>query len=292
MQSKNTFEEYLRAHKLRESTVKGHLQDLERFKKWSEEKSIHPDKASYNDLLSFVQEAQQRGVSNSSINIHLNSIGKYVDYLKEEGIRGDNPAKELRIKNSYKKVLQNLLSPEQLEQLYESYQNRPEWTFKGTWKELHHRNVIMLGLMIFQGTDTATLKKLETSHIHLSKGTVYIPSTSRGNSRVLKLHSLQILPIQHYLQQRSFSKETSEKLFDCKLTYAISWLMKTLKTSNSGFKNINQIRSSVIMNWLKIYNIRQVQYMAGHKHISSTERYKEEDLEILQQQVNRFHPLK
>src|SRR5690554_7949811 len=99
MQGENTFEDYLKAQKLRESTVKGHLQDLERFKKWSEEKSIHPDKASYNDLLSFIQNSQQRGVSNSSINIHLNSIEKYYDYLSI----GNNPAKELRIKNSHKK---------------------------------------------------------------------------------------------------------------------------------------------------------------------------------------------
>ena len=186
-----------------------------------------------------------------------------------------NPAKDLRIKNAHKKVLQNLLSPEQLEHLYERYQHRPEWTFKGNWQELHNRHVVMLGFMIFQGADTSALKKLEQSHISLQKGTVYIPGTVRSNGRLLKLHTLQILPLQKLL----LSKETSEKPFDCNITSVVCRLMHALRKNNSHFKNLHQLRSSVIMNWLKIHNIRQVQYMAGHKHISSTERYKAEDIE-------------
>ena len=281
------FASYLREQRLKASTIMGHLQDLARFKKWSQGKNICPDKATYKELLHFIQESQQRGVRNSSINIHLRSIDKYYDYLTESGVRASNPAKALRIKNTRKKVLQNLLSPQQLEQLYESYHNRPEWTFKGNWQELHERHVVLLGFMIFQGADTSALKKLERTHISLEKGTVYIPGSGRSNGRLLKLHTLQILPLQKHL----LSKEKSEKPFDCHMTNVVCRLMQALRKNNSHFKNLHQIRSSVIVNWLKTHNIRQVQYMAGHKHISSTERYREEDLEILQQQVNRFHPL-
>ncbi len=281
------FESYLKTHKFRQSTIIGHLDNLRRFEKWSLGKGIHPAQARYSDLFSFMEESQQRGLSRSSINLYLNSLRKYYDYLKEEETRDDNPALELRIKNPHRKVLQNLLTPEQLEQLYESYQHRPEWTFKGGWKALHESHVVMLGFMIFQGADTSALKKLETSHINLQKGTVYIPGTVRSNGRLLKLHTLQILPLQKLL----LSKEQSGKPFDCNITNVVCRLMQTLRKTNTRFKNIHQIRSSVIMNWLKSHNIRQVQYMAGHKHISSTERYKEEDLESLQQQVNRFHPL-
>ena len=53
-----------------------------------------------------------------------------------------------------------------------------------------------------------------------------------------------------------------------------------------------QIRSSVIMGWLKQYNIRQVQYMAGHKSIRSTESYRLQDLTDLTRQLELFHPLR
>ena len=51
-----------------------------------------------------------------------------------------------------------------------------------------------------------------------------------------------------------------------------------------------QIRKSVIVNWLKHYNLRQVQYMAGHKYESSIERYQSNNLENLQNKQEKFHP--
>jgi integrase/recombinase XerD len=56
-------------------------------------------------------------------------------------------------------------------------------------------------------------------------------------------------------------------------------------------KNLNQIRASVITKWLKIYNLREVQYRAGHKYISSTESYLQNDMEGLQEEINMYHPL-
>jgi len=52
-----------------------------------------------------------------------------------------------------------------------------------------------------------------------------------------------------------------------------------------------QIRASVITHWLKNHNLRQVQYMAGHKHVSSTERYQLNNLDNLHSKLEKFHPL-
>src|SRR5690606_29093962 len=68
-------------------------------------------------------------------------------------------------------------------------------------------------------------------------------------------------------------------------------IIKRLKSINQKAGNINHLRASVIVNWLKQYNIRKVQYLAGHKYISSTESYKQNNLESLQEAVNEFHPL-
>ena len=46
--------------------------------------------------------------------------------------------------------------------------------------------------------------------------------------------------------------------------------------------NLSQIRSSVIINWLKRYDVRKVQHMIGHKYVSSTEKFQQNDLKELQ----------
>jgi len=295
--SHESFEDYLKQRQLRESTVKGHLQDIRRFKKWCEGKSINYKQTTYNELLEFIRNTRARGVSKSSVNIHLNSIGKYYDYLIVTGQKtvtsgGDeaNPAKELRLNNRGKKVMQHLLAPRELEDIYDNYTNKPEWSFyKEKSKHTHRKNTVILGLIVYQGIRTPELRKLEKTHLNLLQGTVYIPSTSRSNSRILKLNSSQIIPIQQYLQS---IQKNQERLFTVNISNSMFWLMKILKKHDDRIKNGAQLRSSVIMNWLKQQNIRQVQYMAGHRHISSTEKYKQEDLQDLQLQLNLFHPLK
>jgi integrase/recombinase XerD len=50
------------------------------------------------------------------------------------------------------------------------------------------------------------------------------------------------------------------------------WLFKKLRRINHNLKNSKQIRASFITYWLQHHNIREVQYLAGHCYISSTER--------------------
>ncbi|MEK9179684.1 MAG: site-specific integrase [Patescibacteria group bacterium] len=190
-----TFEKYLQQKKLRESTIKGHLQDIERFKKWCTKENISHNNSSYNELLKFIQQTKERGVSKSTINIHLNSIGKYYDYLVTTGERTDNPARELRVKKAGKKVLQNLLKPEELEEIYQTYINKPPWNFRGEKsRQSHERNVVILGMMLLQGVHTGELRKIEKAHINLNKGSIYIPGSGRSNGRILKLNVQQIHP--------------------------------------------------------------------------------------------------
>ena len=60
---------------------------------------------------------------------------------------------------------------------------------------------------------------------------------------------------------------------------------------NSKVVSFNHIRTSVITHWLKIHNLRQTQYMAGHRFVSSTEAYLINDLDDLQEEIARFHPI-
>jgi integrase/recombinase XerD len=54
---------------------------------------------------------------------------------------------------------------------------------------------------------------------------------------------------------------------------------------------VNQIWISVISQWVKEKNIREVQYMAGHTSIYSTQRYIRANLDDLKDELSIYHPL-
>lgn len=57
--------------------------------------------------------------------------------------------------------------------------------------------------------------------------------------------------------------------------------------------NARTIRQSVITNMLKEgKDLRVVQVFAGHKKISSTEKYRQSGLEELQRAIEKYHPLR
>jgi len=65
-----------------------------------------------------------------------------------------------------------------------------------------------------------------------------------------------------------------------------------LRKINLKVKHAMQIRQSVITGWLKEKDLRTVQYMAGHRYVSSTERYRESNLEELKEALLKYHPQK
>jgi integrase/recombinase XerD len=67
-------------------------------------------------------------------------------------------------------------------------------------------------------------------------------------------------------------------------------LTKKVKEQHKGVINFKQVRTSVITHWLKQYNLRQVQYMAGHRYISSTETYMVNQMDDLIEEIDKFHP--
>ena len=131
------------------------------------------------------------------------------------------------------------------------------------------------------------------------KGKVYIKSGARSNSRTLELKSWQVIEFLEYIKEIreeilvKKSLETNRVFIpnNARLGNTIQHIVKKLKKINNKVTNGNQLRASVITNWLKHYNLRQVQIMAGHRYISSTERYLQDDLENLHEIVNSFHPI-
>ncbi len=288
------FRNYLIERRYMQSTVNAHLRNVGYFLKWIEANGLHePENVQYNDLLNYVQYEQQQNKDVSTINLRISSISKYFEFLKVEGTVNRNPARTLRIKGKAKTVIQNPLKYDELLNLYNAYKDLQKQSLHQIKTDLaHQRNIIIVGLLIWQGLHSGELEKLEINHINLNEGIIYIPSTARSNSRELKLSTQQILTLHTYIHggTRDKLKPKGEELFAGNLYNTISLLTEELKGINPQIKNALYIRASVILYWLRQYNKRQVQYMAGHKYIDSTERYATQELDTLTDALIKYHP--
>lgn len=293
METMKHFENWLGENNYRPSTIQGHVQNIVLFTQWAANNNTdEPEFLNYNDLLQYVQYEQQRNLAVQTINVRLGSISKYYEFLKKENIIAKNPAKTLRIKGKAKTVTEQPLKYDELENLYHSYKTLKKESLHQNKTDLaHQRNIVITGLLVWQGLHSGELQRLETSHVNLNEGTIYIPSTSRSNSRELRLHTQQILSLHHYIYQiREQLKPKEETLFPGNVRNILNLLTEELKGINPKIKNALHIRSSVILHWLRQHNKRQVQYMIGHKYIDSTERYKVQELESLTQALSKHHP--
>ena len=286
----NSFEEYRNKNGYSAKSIRVQNSHVNRLKNWCINQNINLEGINYNQTLQFIDSERERGILNQSIIREINSVRVYFDYLLEIGTVKQNIIKRIKIRNTGKKVIPETLTPQQLENIYHDFMNVPEWEHKTqTAKELHKRNVVLLGLLIYQGLTSGETAKLETNHINLAEGKIYIPSTRKSNARTLKLQATQILPIKSYIEEF----KPNPYLFPTKkYSDMVCKIVEQAKKNHPEIIDSRQIRTSVIMNWLKTNNIRQVQYMAGHKSIRSTEQYRTHDLTDLTKQLELFHPLR
>ncbi|MEM1319090.1 MAG: site-specific integrase, partial [Bacteroidota bacterium] len=168
----------------------------------------------------------------------------------------------------------HLLTEEQLKTIYNSYPAK------------HLRNKVVLGLLVFQALRRKEIHQLKVEPINLETGQVHIKSSRKANGRILSLAAVQLLPLQSYLA----NYKTAELFPSAHLHYAQYYLIKQLKPHYPKLLSCRQLRASVISNWLRHHNLRQVQYMAGHRYVSSTERYNRSHLEDLQRDLDEYHP--
>ena len=291
------YKTYLQKENYTKSTIKSYENGAEIFIKWCTKNHTSPDLIDYKTILKYIKYLQRKGTTKKTVKHKIGTIKSYFKYLLSENYRVDNPVENINIKGVKRIINYNILEADELEDLYYSFET-------DKYQEEYHkytskRNKVIVGLMVYQGLNTTELIHLELEDLQLYKGKVYIKSGARSNSRTLELKSWQVIELLEYVKEireeiKAHKKVGGERLFipnNARLGNTIQFILKKLKRINHKVTNGNQIRASVITNWLKQYNLRQVQVLAGHRYISSTERYLEDDLESLHEIVNNFHPI-
>jgi integrase/recombinase XerD len=300
------FRNYLQKLGQNKNTIRQKTNYTGCFLTWLETQHLSPEATRYNDLLDFIDYCREEN-SKRHINTKLRSIRNFYEYLKQSNPNIINPAINLHLKGIRQKLPSDIIDFDELENLYQSFE---------TTTNREKRNKIILGLLVYQGVTTEELHRLEPTHLRLKEGKIQVPGNRRRNSRILELKPFQILELHGYLKEirptilkeikkprparkpdRINQTRIENQLFISingseNIKNSLLHMFKAIQKLNPEILYPKQIRASVITYWLKNHNLRQVQYMAGHKYVSSTERYHLNNLDELQSKLEKYHPLK
>ncbi|MFC7526850.1 tyrosine-type recombinase/integrase [Parapedobacter sp. GCM10030251] len=284
-----TFETYLVSEKLKVATISQHVRNAGYFTRWLEKEGLALSQTTHREILDFIDRQREENRSIGHINRILLSLRYYFGYLNRENTMDGNPASGLKVRGAVRTVPTGLLEREELDSLHEKYTVTDDRT---------HRNKTMLGLLVYQGLTREELETLRPEHLKLREGKIHIPETNRNNARILTLEPHQILDLQEYaLVIKPKLGSDPQRLFTGRngnpsLNNTLLHLCHALRRIDPRVRNATQLRQSVITEWLKTRDLRQVQYMAGHRYVSSTERYLTTSLEDLREALEKHHPLK
>ena len=286
------FNHYLKKLGLSTNSIASCETAVNLFLNWMKKQAIEPEQGSYADVLAYMKYCQKNGTTQRTIQNYLCMIKHFYDHLIEQKQTEVNPVTGIKVQGVKRKSLYHIFKPEELHAIYNSYQDE---SLKGK------RNKIMLSLLVYQGVKTEELIKLEVKDVKLKEGQIEIPGGLRSEGRILKLESHQVLEFYDYVNNTrkevlTKSGQQTDKFFVSieggdSLDSCMHRLMFWVKRKNKLVVNPKQLRASVIVKWLKMYNLRRVQYLAGHRYISATEAYKQNEMEGLTEEVNQFHPL-
>jgi site-specific recombinase XerD len=311
MEMEKNFENYLESQGKSKSTVQHYTTYAMDFLAWLDRDRTEPEQATSKEVLSYLNHLQRKGLENQTRNIRLGVIKQFFNWQIDCDHRTENPIQHVKIRGAKHKKLYPILDKQQLEKLYNEYQvpneddKRKNRNWFTNYKLSRARNKAVLSLMIHQGLTTPEAENLNLNDLKLKEGKVYIAGSRKSNERTLELKSNQIIELMEYQfttrkELLKYQESETQKLFlptpitgreKANETLQI-WkgLTKEVKSQNPDFINFKQVRTSVITHWLKNHNLRQVQYMAGHRYVSSTEAYLVNNTEDLQKDIDQFYP--
>lgn len=289
--TRTSFKGYLQSKEYSHASIVTYERSTEQFLQWMEKENLETNQVRYQDILAYMKFCSgKKNHSQRTVQHMVITLSHYFDYLQEAGDVKGNPTKGIKVQGVKRKTLYHILEPSELHATYHNYKAE-------TLSQ--KKNKVIIGMLVYQGLKTEELDRLETKDVKLKEGKVEIAGSKKGNARALQLEAHQVLDVYEYVVQTrpqilAITKQVTDKLFvslEGGNKLRTDFLMAQLRKQDSKVESADQLRASVIVKWLKQYNLREVQYLAGHRYISSTEAYKQNEMEGLTEEVMKFHPL-
>lgn len=285
------FNQYLESRNYSVKTIESYNKGIINFMDWLKDENINITDTTYNDVLAFIKKRANDGITKTYQQKYITMIRHYFNYLIRIKKVKDNVTANINIKGIVRRLPHDLLTTEELEELYQRYSDNGI---------LGKRNKLILSLMVYQGLGTEDLGRLEQVHLNLKESKINIPARRRSNGRTLDLTPEQVERFTDYLEKvRHLILELTNKETHLLFT---SWgaserfsnmqavLMRNIKRYMPQVTSTEQIRKSVVAEWVKKHNLREAQYLAGHRYVSSTEVYQQTNVDDLKKSIQTYHP--
>jgi integrase/recombinase XerD len=261
---------------------------VEKFLNWLKLKGLTPGRLKRSQFTDYLEQLRLEGNKEGTIRSKEGAIRQYYYFIKAK----HNPAINWIRPKRETTLPPKALEKDELQRIYEELKpNSPA----------DYRNRCMLGLVLFQGLLRSELQELRVGDVDLEKGVVFVQGQRKTNSRKLKLEPIQLLHLYDYLHKyrRDFvacKKEVTDNFFLSKgtgkyLNNAVCNIINEFKIKYPQIVNLRHIRGSVITNWEKEQGIIEAMTKAGHRYISSTQRYQTGKYEELQDLLKTKHPM-
>ena len=286
------YKSYLRQKQFGARTIKTYCRSVAKLGAYLEGMQAEISGLDQIDILVYLDSLRHSGLCQASVRSELRGLKSYYGYLVASGLIVSSPVRDLHMGKERYSFKYPFLSAQELRGLYNGY---------ATCSPESYRNKVLLGMLVYQGLRSPELSALAVRDIDLEQGQVYVRSQGKYLSRSLALASVQIMSISDYIREKrprllGYRGMESDRLFlgsggSSKTANVQSKVIGELKKKGGLVGGFEQLHSSVIANWLKVYDIRKVSYMCGHRYLSSTQRYDLLDPQGLVDAVARYHPL-
>lgn len=274
-----------------ENTIKSYLSDLQKFKAFFHERGgcgeASPAALSADDLSSFIEAEQSRGISKRSQARVVSALRTFYRFLELEGYIKENPIDKIGTPKISKNIPE-VLTFDEIDRIISSVDLSDP---------LGHRNKAILETLYSCGLRVSELVNLKISDLFLDES--FIRVTGKGDKqRLVPVGEPAKEAILHYLGQsrRLYSEE--DTLFLNRrgkgLTRVMVFHIVKAHAAKAGIsKEISphtfrhSFASHMVENGA---DLRSVQQMLGHESILTTEIYTHIDTQKWEREILRHHP--
>lgn len=273
------------------NTSSAYLEDLSKLLVYLRDAHIEYLSADLDVLRDFLVDLSDVGICGRSQARIISGIKSFYHYLVLEGKLTDDPTELLESPKIGLK-LPEVLTLEEIDAILQSID---------VSTPLGQRNRAMLEVLYSCGLRVSELVNLQISNLFFKDE--YISVVGKGNKqRLVPISRYAIKEVNHWMEDRlSFMPKKGEEdiLFlnrrGGRLTRNMVFMLVKQYAEMAGIKKCigpHTFRHSFATHLLEGgANLRVIQEMLGHKSILTTEIYTHVDMNLLREQVNRFHPM-
>jgi len=259
------FLDYLKSKKRATATILAYGKDIEQLIDYLESSgNTNPSDVETSDLQSFMEKLAKQSYTAKSISRKTNSTKTFFKFLKTAGLSAKDPASALehpKFDNKLPRILTQL-----------------EYRALRDAVKTDIRMMAVVELLLQTGIRIGELSKLRVSDVDLQNQTLHVPPFEDTRERTIPLNKAAQEAVSKYLAIRT--KTPSHSLFVTKTGRPL--LIRNIRTAIDRYFRIAGIKEAKVNDLRHTWVAYQLQAgvpltlvakLAGHKRLSTTERY-------------------